>query len=301
MSTDIDLNLARTFVVVYETRNVTVAADLLGVTQPTVSYGLAKLRRRTQDELFTRAPGGLRPTAQADRLYESISAAVSTLDNAFTGRDSFDPTVPTQLSVTMSDLGEVTVLPLILAELADRGPAIDLKVNAFDLATAADQLQRGDTDIVVTSSPLDRSRLSRRGLFTEHYVGVVADGHPRLGVAPSQEELSAERFVVVDGSTGHPGPRAAIGDHGLEDRIAVRVTRFAALPYVVGATELVAIIPDIVAALMSRGQSLRTFTLPWEIAPIEVSAYMRRSPAPHPAQRWLLGVITDACGRIPAG
>ena len=40
----IDLNLIRTFVTLYEARSVTLAAERLFVTQPSVSYGLARLR-----------------------------------------------------------------------------------------------------------------------------------------------------------------------------------------------------------------------------------------------------------------
>ena len=37
----IDLNLIRTFITLYEARSVTLAAERLFVTQPSVSYGLA--------------------------------------------------------------------------------------------------------------------------------------------------------------------------------------------------------------------------------------------------------------------
>ena len=49
-----DLNQLRTFVVLYELRSVTAAADRLHVTQPTVSYTLRRLRERFSDELFRR-------------------------------------------------------------------------------------------------------------------------------------------------------------------------------------------------------------------------------------------------------
>ena len=48
----IDLNLIRTFITLYEARSVTLAAERLFVTQPSVSYGLARLR-----ELFDVAHG----------------------------------------------------------------------------------------------------------------------------------------------------------------------------------------------------------------------------------------------------
>ena len=47
-----DLNQLRTFVVLYELRSLTATAEFLHVTQPTVSYTLARLRERFGDDLF---------------------------------------------------------------------------------------------------------------------------------------------------------------------------------------------------------------------------------------------------------
>ena len=52
---DFDLNLTRVFVLLYETGSVTITADTLHVTQPTISYSLRKLRRHFDDVLFQRS------------------------------------------------------------------------------------------------------------------------------------------------------------------------------------------------------------------------------------------------------
>ena len=301
MTAQMDLNLARTFVLVYETRSVTAAAEVLGVTQPTVSYGLAKLRRRVRDQLFARGPGGLVPTSEAERLYPSLRLAVAEVDEAFGAAAEFDPSRPTRLSLGLSDLGEVTVLPLVLAELGKRAPHANLQVLAFDENTATDQLTRGEVDAIVASPALDSPRLDRTPLFTEGYAGLVASDHPRLqGSAPAAEELDRERHIVVEGATGHPGPRRALREHGLDERIAVRVSRFATLPYVVQESELVAIVPERVARVLARTHPVRVVTLPWPIEPVEVAAYTRRLPGRSATQRWFLSVIEAAVQNLTA-
>lgn len=301
MAADFDLNLVRTFVLLYETRSVTAAADLLGVTQPTVSYGLGKLRRRLDDELFVRGSGGLTATSEAERLYPPLRTALAAVTETLGATDEFDPGRPTRFTLGLSDLGEVTVLPLVLAELAEQAPRAGLRVRAFDLDTATDQLARGELDAVIASPILDSTRLRRTPLFTEGYVGMVATGHPRLrSGTPDQAALERERHVVVDGGTGHPGPRAALAGHRLEDRIAVQVTRFATLPYVVQDSELVAIVPERVARALGRTHSVRIFRLPWPIDPVEVAAYTRHTPEGGAPQRWFLEVIRTATAKLPA-
>jgi DNA-binding transcriptional LysR family regulator len=299
--TQVDLNLARTFVLIYETRSVTAAADVLSVTQPTVSYGLAKLRRLVRDELFVRGPGGLVPTSEAKRLYPALRIAVAEVDEAFGAATEFDPSRPTRLSLALSDLGEVTVLPLVLAELGKRAPHATLQVFAFDVNTATDQLSRGEVDAIVASPMLDSPRLNRTPLFKEGYAGLVAGGHPRLqGSTPAAEEFDRERHIVVEGATGHPGPRRALREHGLDERIAVRVSRFATLPYVVQESELVAIVPERVARVLARTHPVRVITLPWPIEPVEVAAYTRRAPGRSATQRWFLGAIEAAVQNLAA-
>lgn len=60
------MNLLRTFLEIYEAKSVTRAAQELSLTQPTVSYTLARLREQLGDPLFVRGTGGLEPTARAD-------------------------------------------------------------------------------------------------------------------------------------------------------------------------------------------------------------------------------------------
>ncbi|MBN3736956.1 LysR family transcriptional regulator, partial [Burkholderia sp. Tr-20390] len=62
---DLDLNLLKTFRAVYEERHVGRAALRLGVTQPSVSYALGRLRLMFRDALFVRTGTGVEPTPRA--------------------------------------------------------------------------------------------------------------------------------------------------------------------------------------------------------------------------------------------
>ena len=99
MSGQIDLVQVRTFVHLFETRSVTATAELMHVTQPTVSYTLGKLRRRFADELFVRTRDGLEPTPSATELYEPFSSALETLDRAAGPPAPFDPSRVTATQV----------------------------------------------------------------------------------------------------------------------------------------------------------------------------------------------------------
>jgi DNA-binding transcriptional LysR family regulator len=95
MSGPIDLVQVRTFVHLYETRSATATAELMHVAQPSVSYTLAKLRRRFDEELFVRTSQGLEPTPAATELCRPFRSALDTIDQAAGPPDSFDPTYAT--------------------------------------------------------------------------------------------------------------------------------------------------------------------------------------------------------------
>ncbi len=70
----IDLNLIRTFVTLYEAGSVTLAAERLFVTQPSVSYALARLRELFDDALFTRTrEASSRPSSPSSSTAPSAS------------------------------------------------------------------------------------------------------------------------------------------------------------------------------------------------------------------------------------
>ena len=73
---DLDLNLLVVFDAVMGTESLTLAAQHLGQTQPTVSHALNRLRRKLGDPLFVRAGNGIQPTPYAVELSCAVSQAL---------------------------------------------------------------------------------------------------------------------------------------------------------------------------------------------------------------------------------
>jgi DNA-binding transcriptional LysR family regulator len=86
-----DLNLLPVFLALMDERNVTRAAERLGITQPALSNALVRLREMLQDPLFIRERYGMQPTQKAVELAPGIAAALAQLDAAVLGQRQFDP------------------------------------------------------------------------------------------------------------------------------------------------------------------------------------------------------------------
>lgn len=87
----LDLNLLRTFLIVYQEKNTRKAAERLFVSQPAVSQALQKLRHHFSDDLFVKVHGGLQATAFSEQLANEISPHLDGLKTAINSSNTFDP------------------------------------------------------------------------------------------------------------------------------------------------------------------------------------------------------------------
>ena len=85
-----DLNLLTIFEVVYETGSITRGAERLGLTQPTTSHALARLREAFKDELFVRSGHGVAPTPTARQIYPLVKRALDGIRRAVGEARGFD-------------------------------------------------------------------------------------------------------------------------------------------------------------------------------------------------------------------
>lgn len=74
---NIDLNLYNIFMKVYELKNISKAAEVLYVSQPSISYSIKELEKQLGVNLFYRKAKGVEPTLEAEKLYYYISNALN--------------------------------------------------------------------------------------------------------------------------------------------------------------------------------------------------------------------------------
>lgn len=290
------MNLVRVFVKLVETRGVSATAAELSVTQPTISYSLRKLRLMFNDPLFHRSPQGMLPTATAQRLYLPLRTALTAIDGAVLQANLFDPVKSTdQFSISLTDLGDLVFLPLLTEALAHKAPGATLAVVPFDRHRTVEQLNRGDIDACIASPVIEEKGIKRHVLYPDIYVAFAATDHPRLREGTmSVADFERERHIQVSDESGHTGPAVAIKKLGLRQDVALRVSRFTAIPQVVETTELIGIVPLHVGKILAAGHQLKLLELPFEVPRIEISVYSRESALATPAQIWFQAFLPEA-------
>ena len=183
----LDLNLLRVFDVVMAEGSITRAAQRLSMTQPAVSNALKRLRDSLGEDLLTRAPRGVQPTAFGEALWPQVRSSLGQLREALEPGD-FDPTVETRVfRLTMADAAAALMMPALMARFEVLGAHCHVEVRPLLDRDPRNLLGHGDIDFAV-------------GHFPEAVAALVAQGR----VAPLRHRRLAESRYVCAMRRDHP-------------------------------------------------------------------------------------------------
>jgi DNA-binding transcriptional LysR family regulator len=290
---ELDLRLIRIFNCIYETKSLTEAAAALSVTQPAVSYSLARLRHQLSDPLFVRTASGMLPTARATELFGVFSRSLEDIETAVGSVGRFDPATSRRtFRLCLTDLGEMAFLPAITRYLAVEAPNVTLEVVPMQIDQVSAWFMRGEVDAAIASSSLPG--LDHRTLLDHgRYVCVLPQN--LLGSVPviSVEELRSLRHIVIDPSTGHSQVDVAISELGIERKVGLRLHHFSVLPNVLVSGGFAAIIPFRLAEMFMELWPLQIRELPFHIPSHKVNLYWGGSRTQSEGVKWFL----EALGR----
>lgn len=155
-----DWDLYRAFLAVLECGSLSGAARRLGIAQPTVGRHIEALEQSLGGaRLFTRSPGGLRPTEAAQALAphaQAMAAAAEALVRTASGEADGLRGV---IRVTASDIVGAEILPAILTDFHERYPQVAIELV---LSNRQEDLLRRDADIAVRMTRPTQTALTAR-------------------------------------------------------------------------------------------------------------------------------------------
>lgn len=281
---DFDLNLLHVFSAVHAARNVSRAAEVLGLSQPAVSHALTRLRLALHDPLFTRVSGGVAPTPKADQLARQVDAALRQLDVALHEADHFDAARSQRRFVLhLSDIGADEFLPQLMAAVGRDAPGV--RVEAVQLAAEAigPALDEGRLDLAFGYLPMLVGTESTP-LLQERYVVLLRRGHPLADALRDRTALEALDFVLV---ASHAEPARALHLLGLQSRIRLTLPHFMVVPAILEATDLAVILPLRPARRFAERHALQVVEPDLGLPPFRVAMHWTWRSAHDPGHRWL--------------
>ncbi|PZP98592.1 MAG: LysR family transcriptional regulator [Variovorax paradoxus] len=295
----LDLNLLRLFDAIGRTRSVSRAAELLDITQPAASQGLARLRTLLHDPLFVRAGAGVRPTPKAEALGSAVREALGILEQALNAQASFDPASARQVfRLHLSDIGEARFLPELMAALLRAAPGVRVETMPLPAAEIAPALDDGRIDLAFGFLPQVQGT-EQVALLRDRYIVLLRAGHPLLRTRRKAGDLQWLRELELVAVRTHSDTLRILELLQLQDRLRLTTHHFLVLPAIVRATDLAVVMPRNIALGFAEqgGYALVEPALP--LAEFTVSLHWSRRHASEPARAWLRDFVVELFGRAP--
>ena len=289
----LDLNLLIVFETVYKTGSVSEAARVLGMTQPTVSNALTRLRDHFSDQLFVRRDRSMKPTARARALLPPVKEALTALRRGLSLETNFDLiTADRRFRLLLHDFSVPSVLPPIVKALDDAQSSCSVEVITPDWSRPHEALTNGDADIMLDISLHDQPGVTLEPLMDGEAVCVVREAHPMIGHALSPEQFAENGHAVVEKEMRLHLPTARlVMAAGLERRVVAVVPNAASLTVTIATTNLIAIVPRRYAELVAPIYRLRILPVPFEYPKTKIFLGWATERADDPGLQWLRGLI----------
>lgn len=300
-----DLNLLESLDALLRTRSVTEAARHLGVSQPTMSGMLARLREQLDDAILVRVGRGMELTPRATGLAPEVRQTLLRVARLTMPLTEFDPaTVKRHFRIMTSEFGLFLVLPQVFHTAETTAPAVTFETVLIDQPAAS--VYSGSVDICLTGDILggvagDMAAVVRtQKVMEESFVGLVDAGHP-LRDTVTLEELSSYPHVA----TQFPGSRWTVEDIGFVGMSRrhpprIKVASFLAIGRIVAGGTAIGIVPRHMAALRVGNDDLRIVELPADCNRIAIRTLWHCRDDQDPAHRWLRALISAVCVDLEA-
>lgn len=160
----IDWEDQRAFLAVLDSGSLSGAARALALAQPTVRKRIEALEARLGVALFTRAPNGLVPTAQALALGPHVRSMAAASEAFARAASAPEGTVGGTVRLTVSEFVGIEVLPAMLAPLRRAYPRLTIEIA---LSNQPADLLGQEADIAV------RMTEPRQGALIARYIGAI--------------------------------------------------------------------------------------------------------------------------------
>ncbi|HDC4323761.1 LysR family transcriptional regulator [Aeromonas hydrophila] len=281
-----NLNLLPTLKVLLETRNISRAAELLHLSQPSISKQLGLLRSEFGDELLVREGQRWLLTPRAEALAAQLADSLGALERLYEA-PGFDPSRCERVfRLASSDYVAQHILPDICAALAREAPLAALEYSLWDKRLLP-QLWQSELDMVSTITELVPDQI--RGLHQgeDRLVVLMGSHHPLAGRALSLDDYLAWPHLQVSGGGDKDSPvEQVLAPQGLSRRWFARVPFFQAAVEVLLRTDCLLTTPAHIAWQLSCEHALHFCGLPFASRTQQYHLLWHQRHHQDPAHKW---------------
>lgn len=291
-----DLNLLIVFEALLETRSVSKASARLGISQPSMSHILAKMRKSFDDPMFIRIKNAMQPTPRALAIAQPVKQVLELARSEIFQRQDFHPADSAQsFTLCMTDVAETSYLPQIIKEIRRQAPHSKLRTVSPIAEKLEEGLESGAVDLAIGYFPDLRNGgvFQQRLVRSSGFVCIAAENNPHIGPDGMTPEAFASTPHVAVRTEGRSKEviEQAMKNLGISRNVFLTVPHFLGLMSIIPQTELIAMIPVDLAPSFQRQVGIRIYPLPFQTPQVEVIQIWHKRHHKDSANQWLRGVV----------
>lgn len=283
----LDLNLLKVFDALIEARNVSRAAELLGVSQSAVSHSLSRLRTLIGDPLFVRTGNQMEPTPRAQRLAEPLREVLLGAATALTVEEEFNAEREEKtFTIAALDSLLALLLPGVIQEAAQL--RVSLLVKTLSPLDTLEGLDEGGIDLAIGPFPRLRRWHESQLLYQDNQVCVF---DRRL--VPVEVPISADDYVRYPhiipsiGDTLTSFVDESLAKLGLRRQVVAGCSQFLTIPFLLTQAPTIATLPARLARIAAPALGLSVSPPPFASQPVDVLMAWHRRHSGSSSHLWL--------------
>jgi len=175
-----------------KTRHFVRAAEMCGVTQPTLSAMVQKLEDELDCKIFDRSSQPIVPTEAGEQILKQAQVIIYNVNQLKENLSVQKGSMTGNLSLAMIPTVAPYLLPDFIGVFRNDYPEINLKVTEMRTDTIIEKLQRAEIDMAILSTPLNDPKILEVPLYYEKFVLYLAPSEDMY----SEDEITSENLPL---------------------------------------------------------------------------------------------------------
>lgn len=290
-----DLNLLRVFISVCQQGSFTKAAEVLDLTQSSVSNAINRLKTQLGEELFIRVGRGIQPTHFAQQLLMQLETSILNIDSVLQQNAVFNPAISSR---TFNVYAMDSIIHIIQSKATERLKDSNINIVFRELSgqitLPTDELLTEAADLIFDVSIPAGATFMCENVAQNSLSCIVSKRHPRIQQRISREQYFAEKhtylnmrrinLALIDYFADEILPRRKMySEHG---SIMSMLTT-------ISVSEAIGIAPTNYAEQYASLLGLQILPVPLACKPIDIYMVHTKKLHNNPANKWLRDTLRD--------
>ncbi|WP_070969537.1 LysR family transcriptional regulator [Vibrio sonorensis] len=286
---NLDLNLLKLFVSLYQTGSVTQTAEALNLSQSACSHALTRLRERLNDELFVRVDNQMLPSEYANQLAADIVPAFNAIKNGIETSHPFTASDKHTFRIAVTDYTSWCMRKFV-AYLSRQFPSVDIEFVQLEQRLPELALKEGEVDLVCGFAHQQESSEALSSLIwlTDSYVSARCQSHPEQGDLQLEAFLYYQHILVTPWNESRGIIDLSLAKVKKKRDIALKMNSVLAAAHFLPDTTYLLSMPSLYASHISSRLPILLSDLPLQVPDYQLKLYWHKTRDKSDKLNWFI-------------